>query len=45
MLYHVRPMVSIFVAIFACFQQKTNGGTIPMIILIVNTERIRTWIQ
>ena len=50
-LYHARPMVSTFVRMSAFFQQlsvkkaSANDGTISMIILIVNTERIRTWIQ
>ena len=43
-LYYARPMVSIFVAMSAFFQ-PTQDDTIAMIILIVNTERTRTWTQ
>ena len=43
-LYYARPMVSIFVAMSAFFQ-PTQDDTITMIILIVNTERTRTWTQ
>lgn len=48
-LYHARPMVSTFAGISAFFQRlsvkkvSANDDTISMIILMVNTERIRTW--
>lgn len=48
-LYHARPMVSTFVGMSAFFQRlsvkkvSANDDTISMIILMVNTERIRTW--
>ena len=48
-LYHARPMASTFAGMSAFFQRlsvkkvSANDDTISMIILMVNTERIRTW--
>lgn len=50
-LYHVRLMVSTFVGMSTFFQLlsvkkvSANDDITTIIILIVNTERIRTWIQ
>lgn len=43
-LYHARPMVSMCAAMSAFFQ-PTQDDTIAMIILVLDTERTRTWTQ